>query len=60
MPEKRDELLRELHRWQDDIGAKHPTDPNPDFKPHAERKTRENPHLSGKQNRGICLTGKQK
>jgi arylsulfatase A-like enzyme len=41
MPEKRDELLKELHRWQDELGAKRPTEPNPDFNEKAERKARE-------------------
>jgi hypothetical protein len=34
-------LLKELHRWQDELGAKRPTEPNPDFNEKAERKARE-------------------
>ena len=38
MPEKHDELLSELHRWQDGIRAKRPFDKNPAFEEQAERK----------------------
>lgn len=38
MPGKRDELLTILHRWQDKIGAKRPTEPNPDYDEEAENK----------------------
>lgn len=41
MPAKRDELLGELHRWQDGIGAKRPAEPNPGFDAAAEAKARE-------------------
>ena len=36
MPAKRDELLGELHRWQDGIGAKRPAEPNPRYDRKAE------------------------
>jgi arylsulfatase A-like enzyme len=36
-PEKRDELLKELHRWQDEVGAKRSFEKNPDFDEKAER-----------------------
>ncbi len=38
-PEKRDELLKELHRWQDELGAKRTFGMNPAFDEKAERKT---------------------
>ncbi len=41
LPEKRDELLKELHRWQDEVGAKRPTELNPEFDEQTERKARE-------------------
>lgn len=38
MPEKRDELLQTLHRWQDELGATRPSEANPEFDPQAEQK----------------------
>ena len=38
MPEKRDEILSELHRWQDGIGAERTLAKNPAFDEQAERK----------------------
>jgi arylsulfatase A-like enzyme len=37
LPEKRDELLKTLHDWQDGIGAIRPGRPNPEYDPEAER-----------------------
>lgn len=41
-PEKRDELLKELHRWQDELGAKRTFETNPAFDKKAEQKALEN------------------
>lgn len=40
MPEKRDELLGILHRWQDEIGARRPSEPDPAFNEASERAAR--------------------
>jgi arylsulfatase A-like enzyme len=36
-PEKRDELLKQLHQWQDETGASRPATPNPKFDADAEK-----------------------
>lgn len=41
MPAKRDELLKELHRWQDEVGAKRTFEPNPEFNEEAAQKESE-------------------
>ena len=49
MPGKRDEMLKELHRWQDELGAKRPAEANPEFNEKAERMALEKPANSSRK-----------